>query len=83
MRQTLDQAIVREIADAVERQGGDLDDVKDLVATWGRMQQRLATASAAYNAGEHDVAEAQWRDLEREFSKPLDHVVRDHLGPER
>jgi hypothetical protein len=74
---------VRQIAEAVERQGGDMEDVRDLVYCFERLHGQLADANVAYNAGDALAAEATWKQLEAEFSKPLDEVVRDHLERER
>jgi hypothetical protein len=71
------------IANAVERQGGDMEDVEDLIATWERLHAGLAAASEASNAGDERAAEEAWRELEEEFSKPLDAVVRDRQGRKR
>jgi hypothetical protein len=35
----LDLSLVRAIAEAVEREGGDMDDVRDLVAVWERQHR--------------------------------------------
>jgi hypothetical protein len=81
-RTSLDPTLVRAIAQAVERQGGGDVEVAGLVATWERLRQRLATVSTNHEAGNTAQAEADWQQLEREFSKPLDAVVRDHLERE-
>jgi len=82
---------VRQIAEAVERVGGNLGDVEDLVECFERLHAGLADANAAYNAGDEQAAERKWQALEAEFAKPLDDVVRvsgypdkrDHLGRDR
>jgi hypothetical protein len=39
-RTTLDPALIRAIAEAVERAGGDYSDVHDLIDVWQRVQRR-------------------------------------------
>ena len=36
----LDPKLIRSIADAVERQGGDYEDVQDLIDVWQRVNRR-------------------------------------------
>jgi hypothetical protein len=70
------RAPVRQIAEAVERQGGDLDDVRDLVLCWERMHGRLRQANELYLAGDAAGAEKLWRELELAYGKPLDELPR-------
>jgi hypothetical protein len=37
---SLPDSLVRAIAEAVEREGGDMEDVDDLVAVWKRVERR-------------------------------------------
>jgi hypothetical protein len=74
----IDRSTLRQIAEAVECQGGDLADVQDLVSCWERMQERLRHANALCVAGNEQAAEAVWQKLDAEFAKPLEDVVREH-----
>jgi hypothetical protein len=76
----LDEAIVRQIAAAVEARHGDLTDVQDLVSTYERMQARLRAANAAAEAGLEHAAEREWARLEAEYARPLEDVAKDHIG---
>ncbi|MGO8906630.1 MAG: hypothetical protein ACLQMH_13545 [Solirubrobacteraceae bacterium] len=78
-----DPTIIRAIADAVERAGGDMEDVRDLLEVWERLRGDLRDANASFNAGDESGAEKRWKELEDEFARPLDEIVRDHLHPER
>jgi hypothetical protein len=75
----LDDVRVRQIAAAVEAQGGDLTDVQDLVSIYERMQTRLRVANAAAEAGNEQAAEKEWERLEAEYGKPLQEVAKDHI----
>jgi hypothetical protein len=79
----MDEATVRAIANAVERQGGDIDDVDDLIETWERLHAGLAAANVRFAEGDRAGAESVWTQLETEFSKPLDDLVRDRQGRKR
>jgi len=74
---------VRQLADAVEAQGGDLDDVRDLVETWRRVNERLAAACDLHNDGDEVAANAAYDDLDQQFGKPLDQIVTDGLRRKR
>lgn len=74
----IDRATTKQIADAVEAQGGDLADVQDLVACWERLHAGLATANVRFAEGDHAGAESVWAELEAEYAKPRDQVVREH-----
>lgn len=74
---------VRQIAEAVERQGGDMEDVKDLIRCFERIHVGLHRANAVYNAGNEQAAEEVWRSLEGEFANPLDDIARDRQGRKR
>jgi len=74
---------IRQLADAVEAQGGDLDDVRDLVETWRRVNERLAAACDQHNDGNEDEANAAYDDLAAEFGEPLDRIAHDHLHRKR
>ncbi|HME02089.1 MAG TPA: hypothetical protein VKG38_03540 [Solirubrobacteraceae bacterium] len=73
---------VRQIAGAVERHGGDISDVQDLVRCFERLHSGLEQANALHHAGDELVAEDQWQKLEDEFARPLDEIIRDHLERE-
>lgn len=74
-----DRALVRRIALAVEAQGGDFDDVRDLVGCWERLHAGVHAASAIAHNGDEARAERMWDRLAAEFEKPLEQVVLDHL----
>jgi len=79
----IDRATTTQIADAVEAQGGDLDDVRDLVETWRRVNERLAAACDLHNDGDEVAANAAYDDLDQQFGKPLDQIVSDRLQHKR
>lgn len=79
----IDRATTKQIADAVEAQGGDLADVQDLVSVWERLHAGLAAANVRSAEGDHAGAESVWAKLEAEYAKPLDQIVSDRLQHKR
>jgi hypothetical protein len=67
---------VRQIAEAVERQGGDMEDVKDLIRCFERMHAGLERANALYVGGDERAANEAVRQVAG-FDKPLNEIVRD------
>jgi hypothetical protein len=77
------RATIRQIAEAVEKQGGDMGDVRDLVECWERLHAGLAAANVRFAEGDHAGAESVWAELEAEYGKPLDQVVREQRQERR
>ncbi|HEY5342494.1 MAG TPA: hypothetical protein VIJ66_02425 [Solirubrobacteraceae bacterium] len=76
---TCDKATRTQIANAVEAQGGDLDDVIDLIETYERVQRRLSAACDLHDQGDEVAAQAAYDELDRDYGKPLDQIAGDHL----
>jgi hypothetical protein len=55
------QSVIRAIATAVERQGGDMDDVDDLVLVWQRVARR--------NAERADVCRREAREVHERYGR--------------
>ncbi len=76
-------APVRQMAEAVERHGGDMEDVRDLLLAWERLHGGIKAANELFSAGKHDEAEKLWKQLEERFAKPLDDLAADRMRARR
>ena len=79
----IDERTIRQLAASVERQGGDLDEAQAIVGVWRKLHTRLAAANDLSAQDDEATADRVWAQLEAEFAKPLDDVVREHLNGRR
>lgn len=70
---------IQQIARAVETVGGDLSDIKDLVAVYKQVQAKLTEANRLDQAGDRTAADAIGNDLEQQYAKPLEQIARDRI----
>lgn len=75
----LNKDVLRQIGQAVEAVGGDIDDARDLADTYARIQDRLAEANRLEQAGDTAAADAIGDELERDYAKPLGHIAADRI----
>lgn len=54
---TLDPTLIRSIAEAVEHQGGDYEDVQDLIAVWKRVNRRNGERADVIRREAHERAD--------------------------